>query len=298
MKRYIIIVFITFFARPFFAIGQSYDDIYVEALYLDSFNINEWLNNTRGNDIRAIESNKKNNSFSRNGWTHDCYNFEYKGIPLEFASVRVHKKDGVVTSLNGNMYSDLSHIDVTPSVSEELALQSALKFVGAKQYSWEKTQYKTLPLDETIKNKPQAELVICPIYKTAKERIPCLTYKFNIMAIEPFSYMSIYVDAHNGDVVHTNSLINYSVGTAQTRYSETQMINTTLINNLYYLHDLDRGIYTYNNFYGLSYNVSNALEVTDNDTVWGPEHIEDEVALDAHWGAMMTYDYFYYMHLL
>ena len=148
---------------------------------------------------------------------------------------------------------------------------------------------------------PVGDLVICPIYRSAGERIPCLTFKFDIMSTQPFNYLSVYVDAHTGKVVHTNSLINYITGTAQTRYSGTQYIQTEYMNNAYYLHDISRGngIYTYDNQFQFYYNISSATDLVDNNNSWTYSEYHDsnkrDAALDAHWGAMKTYDFFKYI---
>lgn len=58
------------------------------------------------------------------------------------------------------------------------------------------------------------------------------------------------------------------------------------------------GIKTYN--LNNSTNVANAVHFTDNDNNWTANEFnnaqKDNGALDAHWGAMMTYDYFKEIH--
>jgi Zn-dependent metalloprotease len=69
---------------------------------------------------------------------------------------------------------------------------------------------------------------------------------------------------------------------------------------VYRLRDYSRGngIETYNLNHSTS--ISNAVDFTDNDNNWTASEFhnanKDYGALDAHWGAMMTYDYFKNVH--
>ena len=91
-------------------------------------------------------------------------------------------------------------------------------------------------------------------------------------------------------------------GTAQTRYSGTQTITTSASGNNYILSDPAKKIYTRdaNNLSQSGYPyISNYTQFTDNDNNWTTaEHSsgKDNAALDAHWGATKTYDYFLSAH--
>ncbi len=86
---------------------------------------------------------------------------------------------------------------------------------------------------------------------------------------------------------------------AATRYSGTQIIQTTLNGGSYILSEANRGngIHTYNCERTATYPTTN---FTDADNNWTAAEFananKDNGALDAHWGAEMTYDYWLQVH--
>jgi hypothetical protein len=91
-------------------------------------------------------------------------------------------------------------------------------------------------------------------------------------------------------------------GTAATRYSGTRAISTQQNGATYRLRDGTRGngIETYNVNHSSSIPPDNAIDFTDADNNWTALEFhnsnKDDGALDAHWGAMATYDYFKNVH--
>jgi bacillolysin len=87
---------------------------------------------------------------------------------------------------------------------------------------------------------------------------------------------------------------------ADTRYSGTQSIQTLLSGTSYILSDNTRGsgIQTFNMKKGTNYNT--AVNFTDVDNNWTAAEFnntnKDNGALDAHWGAEKTYDYWSTVH--
>ncbi|MEZ4857664.1 MAG: M4 family metallopeptidase [Flavobacteriaceae bacterium] len=98
------------------------------------------------------------------------------------------------------------------------------------------------------------------------------------------------------------------LGTAATRYSGTRSIETTFENPNYSLNDTTRGngVFTRDalnqspNGPPLYPYVTNYDEFLDNNNNWTAGEwnnaAKDNAALDAHWGAMMTYDYWLTTH--
>jgi Zn-dependent metalloprotease/chitodextrinase len=214
-------------------------------------------------------------------------------------------------------YYNIGDIDVQPSLSADAALNRAIAQIGAREYLWDdfaeasKLNYR----------RPTGELVLLPINgKQVK-----LAYKFDIYATAPVSRGDVYVDAKNGEILFYNATIKHVgehshgknmiggntvdmfkapsmvvAANAATRYSGTQTIQTLLSGSSYILHDNTRGggMQTYNMKKGTNY--SSAVNFTDVDNNWTAAEFnntnKDNAALDAHWGAEMTYDYFSTVH--
>ncbi|MDX1761312.1 MAG: M4 family metallopeptidase [Christiangramia sp.] len=259
------------------------------------------------------------------GFRHDKYQMFYNGIKVEFATYSIHSKGGGLQSMSGEYYR-VEEVDTKAGIPKEVAFRKALTRIGAKSYLWEdpesaaKIGYK----------KPEGELVLLPTQKIEqvgerkfREEVR-LAYKFDIYATDPVSRGNLYVDAQNGQIllydaiikhldehahssskngegsVKTTSSEMFAIGTAATRYSGSRNIQTSTSGSSYILSDVTRGngVQTYDMNTGTNY--SNAVNFTDIDNNWtAAEHdnaAKDNGALDAHWGAEQTYDYFLSVH--
>lgn len=235
------------------------------------------------------------------GFKHVRYQQFYKGVKVEYGTYIVHEKDGTILSMNGD-FKKVKGVSLNPSISADAALEHARKYVGASKYLWEVPQEAQLINYE----KPQGEIVILENK---------LAYKFDIYATRPLSRDHIYVDAHSGEILFKNPIIKHAVahaedheeapaavatGNAATRYSGTRSISTDSYSGSYRLRDISRGngVETYDMNNGTSYN--SAVDFVDNDNNWTSgewdNSSKNNAALDAHWGALMTYDYFSSQH--
>jgi Zn-dependent metalloprotease len=277
---------------------------------------------------------KDNQSFARvktesdpQGYTHEKFQLYEQGVKVEFANYTLHSKDGKLVSMNGEYYN-IDKVNTNPKLSAQDAFNRAVNYTGAKQYLWENPK----DAKEMGYEKPKGELVLLPAMEdqgtnrtTDKVR---LAYKFDIYATNPVSRGDLYIDAENGQVLFYNATIKhlgeYAHGSkskstnpkklkddasskmafvaanAATRYSGTQVIQTTLSGSSYILADATRGlgINTYNMKKGTSYTA--AVNFTDADNNWTAAEYantnKDNGALDAHWGAEKTYDYWSTVH--
>ena len=262
-------------------------------------------------DMELIETNT-----DKLGMVHQKYQQTYKGLKVESAQYYVHSKtnEGTINTINGQ-FLPIENIDTTPTLSEDEALEAALEYVGANVYKWELASeeafVKKLKGDETATYYPEAELLICKNYLDQTDTTLHLAYKFDIYAQTPTSRDYIYVDAESGEILWKNPIIKHLDENADTKYSGSVYIETTYTDSTYVLHDLTRGqgIFTYNlensgntlqdgSVIGINYNQASDFE--DNDNNWTSEEWDnsdkDNAALDAHWGAMMTFDYFSTTH--
>lgn len=275
---------------------------------------------------------KDNQSFSKikvesdkEGFTHEKFQLYEQGVKVEFANYTLHSKDGKVTSMNGEFYA-LENVKTIPKLSSQAAFAKAVAHIGAKQYLWE------TPEDAAVMDyeKPKGELVLLPAMeeqgqerKSDKVR---LAYKFDIYATNPLSRGDLYIDAQTGEALFYNATIKHLgenshgrlisatakeqknnatskmaivAANAATRYSGTQTIQTSLSGSSYILSDVTRGngVQTYNSARTATYPTTN---FTDADNNWTAAEFnntnKDNGALDAHWGAEMTYDYWSVVH--
>jgi len=262
----------------------------------------------------------------KQGYTHEKFQLYEQGIKVEFANYTLHSKDGKLTSMNGEFYN-LENVKVVPKLSADEAFNKAVSYTHATEYLWEK------PLDAIAMDyqKPTGELVLLPAMEEQGEKRTTdkvrLAYKFDIYATKPLSRGDLYIDAetgkalfynatikHAGENIHgkSNETANFSnekkeaaskmaivAANAATRYSGTQTIQTTLSGSSYILLDGTRGlgIQTYNSARTATYPTTN---FTDADNNWTAAEFnntnKDNGALDAHWGAEMTYDYWSAVH--
>ncbi|WP_339919333.1 M4 family metallopeptidase [uncultured Flavobacterium sp.] len=272
---------------------------------------------------------KDNSSFTKTksekdklGFLHEKFQLFHQGLKVEFSTYTLHSKSGKLESMSGEFYQ-LDNVNTNATLSKEQAFKSALKEIGATKYLWDS------PAEATFNDykKPEGELVLLPITDedvTGKKNQQLrLAYKFDIYATNPVSRGDIYIDAVTGNSLFYNATIKhlgeYSHGAkkigktenkntatafvaanAATRYSGNQTIQTASSGGSYILSDATRGngIMTYNMNKGTNY--SAAVNFTDADNNWTAAEYnnvnKDNGALDAHWGAEKTYDYWTSVH--
>ena len=274
---------------------------------------------------------KVNSSFSKTksetdklGFSHDKFQLYHEGIKVEFSTYTLHSKSGKLESMSGDFYA-LDKVNTQPVLSKEQAFARALNQIGAKQYLWESAENSKAMNYQ----KPTGELVLLPVLdgptSKLKDNNLRLAYKFDIYATNPVSRGDLYIDAISGVALYYNATIKhlgeYSNGhrsdasakskgltntaaivaaNAATRYSGTQSIQTTLSGSSYILADATRGlgVNTFNMKKGTVY--TSAVNFTDADNNWTAAEFantnKDNGALDAHWGAEKTYDYWSTVH--
>jgi bacillolysin len=236
------------------------------------------------------------------GYQHQRFVQYYKGIKIENSDIRVHSKDSSMVSANGD-YVNQKGIDIKTTLSQEEALECAKRYINAKRYIWEDVkEVEWLSKIFSTSFIPTPELVISKNFIDPTDTLLHLTYKIDIYAVDPLSRSNVYVDAKNGEIINVNSIIDNFYGVAATRYSDSRDISTEESNSQYRLRDYDinrgDGIKTLNMNHGTSYSSATDFYDDDNDWTYNEYHNtnKDDGALDAHWGAMMTYDYFKQVH--
>lgn len=245
----------------------------------------------------------KNITTDASGMQHYRYQQTFNGIAVENAVMLVHVQNGKIRSENGKWIKDFpASLKLRPALTASNALNKALQYVGAQTYKWQLPEEEAFIKREQNNNAasfyPTASLVY---YSGERDVVPSalrLAYKFDIYAQQPLSRQLVFVDAATGEVLGKRELIHETnaIGTAQTAYSGTQTITTDFTGTNYRLRETGRGagaaINTYNLQGGVNYGT--ATDFTDADNNWNNVNTaKDEYATDAHWGAEMTYDYYF-----
>lgn len=240
------------------------------------------------------------------GRKHEKFQQYFKGYEVVFGTAIAHSINGFVYKINGELYN-ANNLELNPVISETSAFNIALNKTNAQSYLWEDEEQSRI-MDYA---KPKGDLVIFP---DVLNNTIHFAYKFDVYASNPISRNEIYVDAKTGKVLFSNPIIKHANrllssselknnikeleetilvnGSAATRYSGTKSIETTLVTSNYTLRDLTRGsgIFTYNCQRRKAYQ---DLDFTDADNNWIEYNnvSKDNGALDAHWGAEKTYDF-------
>lgn len=232
------------------------------------------------------------------GYTHTKYYQYYKGYKMDGVVIITHHKNNEVISFNGDYFKNIN-IENTVSLSEQKALEFALKKVNAKKYKWE-NQTEEKQMQEALNNpaftyKPVGDLIIySKTNQDTKQVSHHYAYKFNIYAEQPLYRAYVYVDAQTGEILQEKNLICTvdAVGSANTKYSGTQQITTDNTGTYYRLRETARGsgIETYNMKNGSSYTA--VSDFTNTVNTWTLTN-NDQAATDAHFGAEKTYDFYY-----
>ena len=235
------------------------------------------------------------------GHVHIRYQQTYAGTPIFGGIYIVHTKNDLIYSVNGKLADDPSQSNSSAALSEAAALNAAKDFVGASTYKWEiaaeEAHIKLEQNDPSATYVPKGELMyLAPNMVFKKENLR-LVYRFDIYAHQPIYRADVFVDAQTGEVLFENEQIHEAdaQGTANTGYSGTRTITADSFNGGFRLREAGRGggIRTFDMNEGTTY--GNAVDFTDADNNWTATNI-DQYATDAHWGAEMTYDYFFDEH--
>ncbi|OCA70656.1 hypothetical protein BBI01_11960 [Chryseobacterium artocarpi] len=249
------------------------------------------------------QSRKLGNEVDQLGFETHRFQQTVNDIPVEYGMMAVQTKNGKIVGQTGKwMLNVPKAVERKANLSEEIALQSALSFVGAESYKWqnkdEEEFIKKETNDASASFAPKGELVYYSDPTDEKLNDLRLAYKFDIYSEKPLSRQYVFVDAKNGKVLGIDAIIHdvNAPGTATTAYSGNRNIVADSYNGSYRLRETGRNggtsVETYNLKKGTSY--SAAVDFTDTDNVWNNVNTnKDQYATDAHWGAEMTVDYLY-----
>lgn len=143
---------------------------------------------------------------------------------------------------------------------------------------------------------PKGELVISKDYLKGTKSFR-LSWKFIISSLQPNNEQLIFIDAITGEVINSRSLI-YDANTpctAQTRYSDTLGITGDSFNGGFRLRENRNGVDILTLNLQNNSNYASATDFTNTNTNfingnWANFN-QDQVAVDAHWGAESVLDF-------
>ncbi|MBK9451359.1 MAG: M4 family metallopeptidase [Bacteroidetes bacterium] len=235
------------------------------------------------------------------GMTHHSFQQLHQGIPVFGAIVKVHCQGENVVSISGCFAAEAKSGKTV--LSSEDALTTAIHKTGAQKLIWEmpgqEQFYQRIYGRADASWRPKGELwyVKTGSDQASKYR---LAWKLDIYAVEPLFRADIYVDAETGEILFRNERLHTADanGIGHSRYSGIQPIVTDSVDpTTFRLRESGRalGVETFNMNNGTDYNM--ATDFVDSNNVWDVfAQAFDNSAIDAHWGAEMTYDYFMQFH--
>lgn len=242
----------------------------------------------------------KNETKTKSKSTVRRYVQYYKGIKVAHGGYTVTAKEDKISFMTGNFFKPVSDLSATPTLSEAAAFSKALAFVGATKYKWQNPVEEAHIKSEYNKSDttylPKGKLVWVEDRRSGvNDRKLHLAYSFDIYADEPMSRQDVYIDADDGHVLFVNQLIKHTAASGASRYSGVVPFQTSFVGGTYRLFDSTRGngVYTRNMNNGTNYGT--ASQFTSATNTW-PSAPIDNVALDAHWGGAIVYDYFQSQH--
>ncbi|TYZ14344.1 hypothetical protein FY528_01045 [Hymenobacter lutimineralis] len=244
------------------------------------------------------------------GQRHEVFQQYYQGVKVEHGRYTIHYRQGRPELLTGEVKHPT--LSTTPALGAAAARQRAEAAVGATRYMWQdaqaEQQLRTLTGTPRATYLPAGELVLVEDFRRPVAARPLvLAWKFDIYAQQPLSRADVYVDARTGEIVLTNATIKHATGPAATRFSGTRTITTEQLSGptRYRLAQPTRtrngvsgnGIHTYNS---AGTNTFATTDFIDTDNNWTAAEYnnaaKDNAALDAHWGAEVTFDYWADVH--
>ena len=227
------------------------------------------------------------------------YDQYYKGIRVEHGNYIIASKNGVMSYMMGDYYKVPPITTTTAQLTEQNALTRALAFTNAKHYMWEEPGadgvLKEELNDPNATYTPHGKLVYVEDFYAGNQPDGHLhlAWKFDIYATEPLSRNEVFIDAATGSVLYVNSIIKHINATGVSAYSGPVSIKAKTNATNYTLHDTTRGsgINTYSLNGATNNYTTNRVEITSTTT-----NFDTNIAIDAHWGSEMVYDYWKNKH--
>ncbi len=235
------------------------------------------------------------------GWLHHHYRLLYQGIPIDWATLRLHSQAGVLRHVQVFAPRILGG-QIQPVISSQEAIDLAVQEVNASRYYWEEPAMEQMRKDITgnpaASYQPAPELVWADTDFDWSTEAYRLAWKMEIFSLEPLDCRLVYVDALTGRILKTLSQTQHEgvPGTAVSRYRGSLPIVSDSVGAAdFRLRDDSRaalGIVTLDLNNGN--NLSQAIDFQSSSSQWDLTNANwDQASADVHWGSEMAYDVFW-----
>ncbi|MCB0275863.1 MAG: M4 family metallopeptidase, partial [Calditrichaeota bacterium] len=218
----------------------------------------------------------------------------YSGIPVEGAFYVLHQSGDQVFKANGFLVKNPGE-NPRPEIDSTTALQLAIAHIGARRYMWENPENEAMLRRESGSGAsfyPAGHLIWSRIESTREGADYRLAYRFDIYAEEPLGRFYVDVDARNGTILKKIARLVESdfPGTGESLYQGTVSLTVDEAGGQFRLRESARdGLQTYDMGNGTDFGA--AVDIVDADGFFSDSRAR--AAVDAHWGAEKTYDYFH-----
>jgi Zn-dependent metalloprotease len=234
-----------------------------------------WLSSTvlkQNADYQFVLYKKERDNL---GFTHYRYKQYYKGINVEHGVYYVHVKDGKVTSVNGEFYSNISQslTSITPKISLNNARIKAKTLFNAS---------------EITDHSAPTDLIILSQNNSA-----FLCYYFDLSSSNPLKHSEVYVDAQTNKIIlEINKIHTTDVpGTMSTQYNGTKSATIDQTGTSQYrLQQSGKNIYTKNCNNNSS--TSSATDFINSSSTWSATTPVNKAVFDLYYGLEKSYDYY------
>lgn len=232
------------------------------------------------------------------GRTLVTYQQLHNAVPVEGAIYKVRENESKIDAFG--FTTQKLPVNSNYKINAATGLENALKTINAKQYIWESKKLGTI-INKSISTKPQGELVYVGPNFSSELKEYYLAWKYDILATNPQSSQTIYVDANSGKIILTIDLnrdAGQSLGKGKSRYSGDVTFNTKQYADGFRLEAIQGKykvpMYTLNMNHADNASDEVITDFIDEDNIWNDLYNKnnDEVAIDIHWGMQKTIDYY------
>ncbi|MBN1599254.1 MAG: M4 family metallopeptidase [Bacteroidales bacterium] len=234
------------------------------------------------------------------------YRFQqyYKGIKIVGAVMLVKSNNDILELVHGKITKNLN-INAVPAITEQEALNNALKEINAPEYAWENESWELQRKIEensslaTWYPKAELQIVALPGFNNFNQAEFCLIYKFDIQVSSSNTNYTVEVNAYNGEIIRCHPKILSANGTVETVYNGSKSVTTYYRGFPYWdfiLEDrsrtnkIDTREYATTDWPCALINFWNLPKIDGHDNYWSLG--EDNNAASAHWAVSKTYEFY------